>query len=259
MNLTALGVHNREVRALVGAATTTQVESAVAALAAQEQWELLGLLLVTAAEAGARRIVRLLIDRQKYEPLAWAACLRRHLRPSIVAAVGRGLASRVFRDIDAEEDTAGVPEHILADINDLAATADQQRETAQYREAQLDRCPIRTYIVEQLARHLNEPPAREVMLTIARGSAWEETRREAALKLANHQPSLQALLAARRSADLIAVSNSASLQAVAANVAEALGGKLAELREAGDRDALAFVAENHRDSNQRQAARQALT
>lgn len=259
MQMNTLARYRDQIEMVIGAATTTQVQSAVDRLVEQEQWELLGTLLVTGSEAAARRITTLLIERGVYEPLAWGGCLRRQLRPTIVSAARRGLTSRVFRDIDAEEDTAGVPEHILADVKEIAAAADQQRESAQKREAQMDRDPIRAYIVDQLARHLTDPPAREVLLTVAKASAWEETRREAALKLANHKPSVQVLLTDDRTADLIAIGNATGLEVVAAKIARALGDKLAQLQQAGDSEALRFVAENHPDAGVSAAARQALS
>ena len=258
MDVTSFAAYNRQIETLIGAATRTQIAAALQALADQEQWELLGLLLLTATEAGARGIVTTFAANRRYEPLAWGACLRRQLRPSIVSAAGRGPARSVLRDIDAEEGVAGVPEHITADINYMATVANQQRQTAQQRDAQLDRCPIRAYIVEQLAQHLNEESAREAILTIAKACVWEETRRDAALKLANHQPSVQALLAANRCRDLMAISNAAALKAVARNMAAALARKLAELQQAGDTEALAFIAQNHADASTRQAAEQAM-
>ncbi len=248
-----------EIEMVMSAATSTQVQSTVDQLVDQQEWELLGILLLTGLETAARRMIALLIEREIYEPLAWGACLRRQLRPPIISAAGGGLGRRVFRDIDAEEDTAGVPEHILADATEMAAAADQQREAAQQREAQMDRDPIRSYIVDQLSRHLNKPEAREVVVTIAQASAWEETRREAALKLANHKPSVQALLAEGRTADLIAISNATGLEVVTGKTAQGLGDKLSELQQAGDMEALRFVAENHPDASIRAAAQQALS
>ncbi len=259
MDTEALTRFSNQIQTLMSAATTKQVQSAVQELVAEQQWPLVSMLLLTCSEVAARRIVRLLVENSVYEPLAWGAGLRRQLRAPIIAGSGPGIAGRIFRDIAAQEDTAGVPEHILADAQELTSAADQRRQVATRREAQLDRGPIRSYIVDQLSQHLTEPEAREVVLIIAKASAWEETRREAALKLINHQPSIQQLVAEDRHADLVAIANATGLQTVAANIASLLSEKLTELRAASDQDALDFIAENHPDADTKQAARQALS
>ena len=258
MQLTTFAQYGDQIQTLIAAATSSQVQSTVDQLIDQEQWELLGTLLPTVSEVAARRIVTGLIEKQVYEPLAPAACLRRQLRPTVSAVATGGIAGRVFRDFDAEDDTAGVPEHILADAQEMSQAADRQRQSAVQRDARVDRDPVRAYIVGQLAKQLGDGSAREVMLTIIKASAWEETRREAALKLVNHKPSVQQLLADQRSEDLIAVSNATGLQAVATTMATSLGEKLPEWEQAGDSHALEFVAENHPDADIRAAAQQAL-
>ncbi len=259
MDTEALTRFSNQIQTLMSAATTKQVQSAVQELVAEQQWPLVSMVLLTCSEVAARRIVGLLVENSVYEPLAWGASLRRQLRAPIITGSGAGIAGRIFRDVDTEEDTAGVPEHILADAQELTSAANERRQVATRREAQLDRGPIRSYIVEQLSQHLTEPEAREVLLIIAKASAWEETRREAALKLINHQPSIQQLASAGRHADLVAIANATGLQTVAANIASLLGEKLTELRATGDQDALSFIAENHPDASTKQAARQALS
>ncbi len=259
MDMNLLVQHSQQVEALMTAATSRQVEQALAKLTEAEQWELLGALLPTAAEIAARRIVSSLLEQGQYLPLAGAACLRRQLRrPGLAAAGARRPARTVFRDIDAEEDSAGIPEHIMADAEELADAATERRAISERHASEVDRDPVRDLIVDQLTARLPEAGAGEALLIIARACPFDQTRRQAATKLANHKRWVSQLAAENRAADLIAISESAKLEAVAENMARLLGEQIAQLRQAGDQAALSFIAQHHPNDDMRQAAHQAL-
>ncbi len=259
MDMNLLVEYSRQIEPLITAATSRQVDQALAKLAETEQWELMGALLPTASEMAARRIVSRLLDETEYEPLAGAACRRRQVRrPGLAPAGARRPALTVFRDIDAEEDSAGVPEHIMADVEELADAAAERRAISERHASEVDHDPVRDLIVDQLAARLPEAGAGEALLIIARACPFDQTRRQAAMKLANHKRWISQVAAENRTADLIAISESAKLKAVAENIARLLGEQMAELRQAGDQAALSFVAEHHPNGDTRQAAHQAL-
>jgi len=157
-------------------------------------------------------------------------------------AVGR----RVFRDLDAPDDASAIPETVRAEAEDIAAAADHSREIAARREAERDTDPVRELCINELATALSRSPeAVEALLIVARGAAFEESRRRAAMKLANHQRSLDALGAALRSEELILIAEASRLSPIAAKCAEALNRHLDELAAKGDTAALQFVKEKH--------------
>ena len=79
------------------------------------------------------------------------------------------------------------------------------------------------------------------------------------MKLANHKQWIQQLARAKRTSDMIAISNAARLQAVAQNIARAMSQHLAQLRQDSDEAAIGFIAENHPDHEMRQAAHATLS
>lgn len=239
-----------------------RVDPALEHVFAAEEWELISMLLLSVAEPTARQMVDRLLALKVYEPLVVTACLRRHIRTQpYVVQTGRGVASKVFRDIDAvsEDETRGVPEHIMEEIRDMAQTSERAREAQMLRSESIDRGPMRDFIINRLADRLHtEAEALEALLVVARVAAWEETRRMAAMKIANHARSVNALADALRTADMMAVAKSSELSAVAKNMAAAMAEHLDALRARGDARALAFIAENHDDQAVQQAAREAL-
>jgi len=216
-------------------------------------------LLPTASELAARRAVARLSEHEKYESLAWAACLRRQPhRPGLEA--GLSSPSRpILRDFEAEEDTEGVPEHIMAEAQEISASAAQRRAVSRRKAAQIDRDPIRDLIIKQLANRLPSAGAGQALLTIVKACPFAHTQREAAMKLANHKQWIQQLASAQRTSDMIAISNMARLQAVAQNIARAMSQHLAQLQQDGDEAAISFIAEHHPDHEMRQAAHAALS
>ncbi len=262
MDLHKLLEYASDIPPLVEGMPPWRVDPAIEHVFAAEEWELISVLLLSVAEPTARQMVDRLLTLKVYGPLVVAACLRRHIRtqPYVVQS-GGGISSKVFRDLDAvgEEETRGVPEHIMEEIRDMAQTSERAREAQMLRSESIDRGPMREFIINRLADRLHtEAEALEALLVIVRVAAWEETRRTAAMKIANHARSVKALAAALRTADLLAVARSSELGAVAKNMAVAMAEHLDALRARGDARALAFIAENHGDEAVQQAAREAL-
>jgi len=259
MHLDILSQYSQQVKAMMEATTSSDVQEALDRLVEDEQWDLLSHLLPTATELAARRTVDQLLKHNQYGPLAWAACLRRQpRRPGLEAATT--VPSRpILRDFEAEEDTEGVPEHIMAEAQEMSDTAAQRREVSRRKAAQVDHDPIRDLIIRQLADRLPQSDAGQALLTIAKACPFAHTQREAAMKLANHKQWMQQLARARRTSDMIAISNAARLQAVAQNIAQAMSQDMAQLQQDSDEAAIGFIAENHPDREMRQAAHAALS
>ena len=238
--------------------TGWQLEETIDAIAASGNVDLAGRLLVSAAEISARQLTQKLLEREAYEPLALAACLRRQpRRPGEGAVGGGGVSRRVFRDIDAEEGERGVPEYIRADIQEMAGIADQTRSAAMMRESAMDRDPIRQYIIDQLAsRMAQSEAAMDALVAIARASAWEETRRSAALKIANDPISVARLARALRTADITSIATTAVISAVAEGMAREMGKHFKAYADAKDVPALRFMAAHHPDATYKERAGQ---
>ncbi len=258
MDVQELARYGRHLEHLIEGTVTWELDRAVDRVVEQQDWELLGHVLLTAAEVSAQRIIAKLLELEVYEPLVWAACLRRQVRRPQGVAGATGVSRRVFRDWDAEENAQGVPEHIRADAEELSKQAEQTRAAMLQRAAEVDRDPIRDHIIARLADRLaTSPAALDALLVITKASAWEETRRGAALKIAAHPMSVSRLARELRSADLIAVADASGLSAVAANIAKVMGSYLDQFKAAGDDRALAFLAEHHPEDATKAAAAQA--
>ena len=259
MDLDILSQYGQQVKAMIEVVTSSDVQKALDRLVEDEQWNLLSHLLPTATELAARRTVDRLLEHNQYELLALAACLRRQPRRPGLEAATTGPSRPMLRDFDAEEDTEGVPEHIMAEAQEMSASATQRREVSRRKAAQVDHDPIRDLIIKQLAARLPQPDASQALLTIAKACPFAHTQREAAMKLANHKQWMQQLARTQRTSDMIAISNAARLQAVAQNIARAMSQDLAQLQQDSDETAIGFIAENHPDREMRQAAHAALS
>jgi len=259
MDLDILSQYGRQVATMINTTTSSDVQEALDRLVEDEQWDLLRYLLPTATELAARRMVDRLLEHNRYEPLAWAACLRRQPRQPGLEAAARVPSRPVLRDIDAEEDTEGVPKHIMAEAQEISAGAAQRREVSRHKAAQIDHDPIRDLIIKQLAVRLPDSGAGQALLTIAKACPFAHTQREAAMKLANHKQWMQQLVRTQRTSDMIAISNAAHLQAVAQNIARVMSQYLAQLQQDSDEAAIGFIAENHPDHEMRQAAHATLS
>jgi len=257
VDIKKLLTYGRDIQPLVEGVPPWRVDPAVDDLFAKQEWELLSCLLLSVAPTTARKIVTRLLDIGVYDPLVFAACLRRHIRtqPQIVGG-GSGIASRVFRDIEAEgEGTAGVPPQIMEDLREMAESAERTREAQMLRGESMDRGPMREFIINRLAdRIITDPAAMEALLVIAQAAGWEETRRIAAMKIANNSTALRRMAEAGRTAELIKVAETTRLGAVAATIASLLAERLDDLRTRGDTEALAFIAKNHPDAEVRSRA-----
>ncbi len=259
MDLDILSRYASQINAMIEAATSRDVEQALDRLIDDDRWDLLTRLLPTASELAARRAVARLLQHEEYESLAWVVCLRRQPRQAGLEPATASPIRPMLRDFDAEEDTEAVPEHIMVEAQEISASAAQRRSVSIRKSAQVDHDPIRDLIIKQLADRLPDTGAGQALLAIVKACPFAHTQREAAMKLANHKQWVQHLAHAQRSTDLIAISDTARLQAIAQNIAQVMGQYLAQLQQNGDEAAIDFIAENHPDHEIRQAAHAALS
>jgi len=224
-----------------------------------EQWEPLAVWAITAAEGPARRIITKLLEKERFEDLVLPACLRRQVRKQEVIIHNPAAARRAFRDIDAEEDDAGVPEHIMQEAQDIADSAASSRLAALNREAGMDRDPLRELIVTGIAEKLNTSEvAGEALIAIAKAGAWEDARRMAALKLANNDMVMRRLARDGRGADMIVVADNSGLESVRTNIARALGPVLGAMRAQRDWPSLRWAGQHHPDPKAKEAIAKVL-
>jgi hypothetical protein len=259
MDLAHLSTHAGSIRSLFEGLLENDLDNALKRLLAAAQWETLGLLAIAANEVPARRIITQLLAHERFAELVWPACFRRQVRKQEIIFATPGRAQRVLRDIDAEEDEAGIPEHILQEAQDIAESADGSRMAALSREAGIDRDPLRELIVNGIAEKLNTSElAAEALMVIAKTGAFEDARRAAALKLANNDLVMRRLARDGRGADMIMVANNSGLGSVRANIARALGPVLGALRQQQDWDSLRWAGANHPDPKAREAIAKVL-
>ncbi|MCX7599673.1 MAG: hypothetical protein N2512_12525 [Armatimonadetes bacterium] len=256
MDIKKLVAYGRDIPPLVEGLPPWRLDPAIEDLFKNEEWDLLSHLLLVAAGATARKVIMRLLELRVYDPLVVAACLRRTIRTQPQVISGGGAAARVFRDIDAEgQGTAGIPQEILEDMREMAEAAARAREAQMLRGESLDRGPMREFIINRLAERLPaDTAAAEALLVIAQAAGWEETRRIAAMKIANSQPTLNRLAGELRTAELVRIAEAARLSATSAKIAALLAERLDELRNRGDTEALAFIAANHPDAEVRKRA-----
>ena len=240
------------VATLVEGVTARQLEPVIARRVAAQEWELMSLAIITAAELPARLLIGALLENGQYLALVPGACLRRQQRQPMALAGSGGRS--VFRDLDAEEE-AVVPEHIQQETDEITAAANSRRHVASLQAAGVDRDPLREYIVTRLAELLpTESEALLPLVTIARAAAWEDTRRTAAMKLTNSRRAAERLVTTGRTAELLEVAANTGMQAARQNLAGQIGGHLEALRAAGDTATLRFLSENHPEEEVRARA-----
>jgi hypothetical protein len=255
METQKLADYGRIVQVMVGAATRMQVEEAVDRLVADKPWDFCGALLLSATELGARVLVARLLEAQVYAPLAVAAAMRREIKPIHMQQRKGAAARRVFRDLDSETDSAGVPDHIQAELDDLGAIAEEARDIADRREAQRDADPVRALIVNELGKAaVSSDEAMDALVAIVHAGAFEDTQGSAALKLITNPTALKRLSAAGRTADLVSVANCCGLDSAAQRVAETLAPDLDALVADRAKDALALIGKHHPDPAVRERA-----
>ncbi len=249
-----------QISGLMEANLERQVHEAIDAIMEAEHHELASYIMLTAPEFSARRLTDTLLEHEVFEPLVAAAILRREISRSLPTGVSPLGSKRIFRDFEApEEGEAGVPDHIMEEAEALSQRADESRRIAARRKAELDRDPVRQYIVNSLAELLNtSEPAMEAMIAIACGSVWEETARSAAMKLGNNAIVMGRISRAGRVRDMIAVGEASGSQAVKTMIARNLAEAMPDSSDESYRAALEYVGEHHPDEATRGAAERAL-
>jgi hypothetical protein len=258
MDVIQLRDHARTIQLAIGAATRADVEKAVDQLVEAGAWDLVGALLLTASELASRVMVAKALENGVYAPLAAAACMRRQQKPPAMHRRG-GAAKRVFMDIDAETAQAGVPEYIQAEQEDLSALAAESRDIAARREALRDADPVRHLIVNELAKvMLKSPEALDALVVTVKSSAFEETRRSAALKIINSPVALKRLAEAGRAEDLAQIGSCCRLPSAGEKVAELLTPHVEALIAAKSAEGLDILARYHSDPAVREKATRAL-
>jgi len=249
-----------QIKTLMQGNVERNVRDAMSQLIEAKQWSVLSHLLVTASEFSARRIIDALVEREVFDPLVAAACLRREVRRSLPTGPSTLGSKRVFRDFEQpDEGEAGVPDHILEEAEAIAKHASQTRRIAAQREAEMDRDPVRHHIVERIDEKLNtSEDAVEAMIAIARASFFEETARSAAMKLGANKMVMGRISRAGRVDDMIAVAEASASAAVRTMIARNLAENMPDTSHPSYRTALQFIAEHHPEAATQRAARRAL-
>ncbi len=260
MDSSVLGRYGRRIEYLLEANVPLQMQECLEQAVEAQDWDLIGVVALTASEISARRLVDAALEAEQYDVLVLVACLRRQVRRPQAAGASRAAGRRVFRDFDEEtEAAAGIPDYILDDAREMRQSAERHRAAAHRRDAEQDRDPIREHIVESLGEQLHRgDAAMDALVVIAKAAAWESARRRAAMKVANHTASLGKLVAAGRWQDVIALGRGASLNSISGNVSEALSERLSDIVAAGEKATLEFIAEYHPDREGKSAAQDAL-
>jgi len=259
MELTTLSQYGYSLRMLFEGLSDLEASAALDRMVAAGQWELLATITITANEVSARRTVLKMLEHGRLAELVLPACLRRQVRRQEVIFASAGRSRRAFRDIDAEDDSSAVPEHILQEAQDIADSADASRMSALSREAGVDRDPLREFIVNEIAKRMNtDPDAGEALMVIAKASAFEDARRTAALKIANHEMTMKRLAREGRAADMITVAENSGLSSVKGNIARALGPVMGAMRAQKDWPSLRWAGQHHPDPRAREAVAQVL-
>jgi hypothetical protein len=259
MQLDDLSRHGGDVRTLFEGLLEVDLDRALERMVAAEQWQTLATVAIVAAEVPARRIVTRLLAEGRFAELVLPACFRRQVRRQEMTIGSPMRAKRVLRDIDAEADEAGIPEHILQEAQDIAESADSSRMAAFSREAATDRDPLREMIANEIAKHLNTSElAADALMAIAKAGSFEDARRAAALKLNNNEIVMRRLARDGRGADMIVVANNSGLESVRSNIARALGPVLGAMRAQKDWDSLRWAGKHHPDPKAREAIAKVL-
>ena len=250
--------HASVVPALIDGVAARQLEPIIARLCADGRWDLMAIAAVSALEIPGRMMINCLLDNKRYMDLVPAACMRRMQRRPDRSSAAMG--ANVFRDWDSEGSGGeGIPEEVRNELEDLASSARARRQIASYQAAEVDRDPLREYIVTQLAERINrEPEALKTMIVIARASGWEETRRTAAMKIANNKRLVDRMVKSGWTRQLVEVAHNTTLASAQKNIAGQMAAFLADFITKQDRVALEFVAEHAADAEAKAAAQTAL-
>jgi hypothetical protein len=260
MDLRKLARYARRIEHIMEGTLEWEMSHGIDALVANEDWELMSVMMLTAAEIPAHRMAERLVENGQYLHLVLPGCFRRQIRKPEILSSG-SMRRRAFRDVDAidMEDEAGIPDHIRETAEEISEASERTYQTALQRELQEDRDGIRDFIVTSLGdKLLVSTDAVNAMVLISCCAVWEDTRRIAALKVANSRPTVQKLVAAGRANELVQISHASDMEAVAHNIAAALTDVIPQLIEDNNAVVLKFIAENHPEADARNSAREAL-
>lgn len=260
MDLRKLARYSRRMDHIVNGTLQWEMEQGIEQLVENEDWEMISVLTITAREVPARRMVDQLLEHEQYLPCVLPACFRRQIRESQVIDSG-SLRSRVFRDIDAvdTDEENGIPEHIQLMADDISDAAQETRRSALERELKEDHDAIREHIVDKLGGKINtSTEAVNALILIGVCSVFEDTRRSAALKIANHEQTVTRMANAGRANELVQISNASGMESVAQTIAEAMTDLVKDLKEEDDTRILKFIAKNHPDAEVRNSAAEPL-
>lgn len=260
MDIAAYSEWSTQIDALMAGSLERLVREAIRDILEAERHELASYVMMSAPEFSARRLTKALIEREIFEPLIAGAVFRREARRSASGGVSALGSGRIFRDFEKpDEGEPGVPDHIMEEAEAISRSADQSRRIAARKEAELDRDPVRHYIVNSLGDMLNtSEEAAEALIAIARASVYEETARAAAMKIGNSKIAMGRISRAGRISDLIAIGDASGSQAVRTIIANSLAQAMPDSSDPSYRSALEYVGEHHPQESTRRAALRAL-
>lgn len=260
MDLRLLARYSRRIEHVMNGTLDREMNHGIDALVQNEDWELMSVMILTATEVPARRMAERLVQHEQYMHLVLPACFRRQIRKPHIINSG-GMRRPVFRDLDAldMDEEEGIPEHIREDAEEISEATSRSRMGALQRELQEDNDAIREWIITALSEKLMQSAdAINALVLISCCAAFEDSRRVAALKLANHPATVRKLVAAGRASELVQISQASDMEAVAVNIAKALTELVPKLRDEGNTRVLRFIADNHPDADTRKVALEGL-
>jgi len=240
MDLRLLARYANRMEHIMHGALEWEMRHGLETLEENKDWELTSIMMLTAGEVPARRMAEMLLRNDQYIPLVLPGCFRRQVRKAELIDRG-GLRRKVFRDIDAidMDDEAGIPEHIRETAEEIQDSAERTRTGALQRELAEDRDGVREFIVDSLGEKIaHSADAVNALILIACCSMWEDTRRIAALKVANHALTVR---------ELLQISSASRMESVAINISNAMTDLLPTLKQENNVRVLKFIAKNHPD------------
>ncbi len=256
MDLRKLARYSNRIDSIMHGKLDWEMNQGLEALEENEDWELMSVLMLTASELPARRMAERMVEHGRYFDLVLPACFRRQIKKAEIIDQGR-LTRSIFRDIDAldSNEQGGIPDHIREMGDEISEGASRLRFGALSRGLAEDNDAIRDFIVENLGESvLKSADCVNALVLVACCAMFEDTRRLAALKIANSEPTVRKLAAAGRAGELVQISMASEMESVATNIARALTDLMPQLIEKGNRRVLRFMAENHPDEEIRTQA-----
>ena len=260
MDIRVLARYSRRIEHVMDGTLEWEMNHGINALVENQEWELMSVMILTASEVPARRMAERLAQHEQYLHLILPACFRRQIRkPQIID--GGAMRRPVFRDLDALDidQEEGIPEHIRQDAEEMSDAVGRSRMGALQRELQEDNDGIRDWIITALGEKLMQSAdAVNALVLVACCSMFEDSRRMAALKIANHAPTVRRMVGAGRASELVQISQASGMESVAINISRALSDLIPRLVEEGNTRVLRFIADNHPEAAIKQAASEGL-